>query len=143
MSLKGTYAVDTGPLLEMMRRSSEGDELFNAVMAGTIVVITHELAIVELKYLLCRALGREEAYRRVYQLLSSGFIAVDPLTNLVDEAAAYKCRRGLALPDCFSLSLGKSWGIPVLFGGFEKELISEMNNDSFDVKISFLSDLVK
>jgi predicted nucleic acid-binding protein len=112
------------------------------VKLGEIAIVTHALAVAELKYVLCRAIGRDEANRRVNQLMNSGFIVLDPITNLLDGASTYKCQRSLALPDCFSLALGKSWGIPILFGSLEKELISEMNREPFDVEIIFFSDLI-
>ncbi len=140
-SLRGMFAVDTGPLLEMVRRSEEGDRLFDAVKRGEITFVTHEVAITELKYLLCRGVGPDEARQRVANLLNSGYIELEQTVHLMDAASLYKCRRSLAMADCFTLALGKGWGIPALFGNLERELISEMNREPFDVEIVFLSDL--
>ncbi|HIH88644.1 TPA: type II toxin-antitoxin system VapC family toxin [Candidatus Bathyarchaeota archaeon] len=140
-SLRGMFAVDTGPIFEMVQRSRDGDRLFDAVVNGSITVVTHELAITELKYILCRGVGPDEARQRVAQLLNSGFIEVEQTVNLMDEASMYKCHRSLALPDCFTLALSKSWGLPALFGNLERELITEMNREPFDVEIVFFSDL--
>jgi hypothetical protein len=102
--------------------------------------VTHEVALTELRYILCRGLGRAEADARVEKLLSSGYLMVEETSRLVAGAADYKCERAVSLPDCFTLSLGRHLSVPALFAGRERELLAEMERRAFDVEIQFLED---
>ena len=102
--------------------------------------MTHEVALAELRYILCRGLGMREAKARVEKLLASGYLLVEDVSGLIASAADIKCERALSLPDCFTLSLGSRLSVPCLFAGRERELLAEMERRAFDVEITFLED---
>ena len=102
--------------------------------------MTHELAITELRYILCRAMGKREA--RVEKLLASGYLLVENVSGLTASAADIKCERALSLPDCFTLSLAKRLSVPCLFARRERELLAETERKAFDVDIAYLEDYV-
>ena len=139
--LKGAYAADTGTLIELVYGTPLGERLRDAILDETIETITHELAIAELRYILCRGIGKEKAKTRVEKLLASGYIVVEDISELIETAADYKCERAISLPDCFTISLGKERSMPVLFAGREKELTVEMERKPFDLEILFLEEL--
>ena len=66
---------------------------------------TTELAITELRYVLCRKLGWQQSKERVNNLLASGYFKVEDTSQLINEAAKIKCQRAISLPDCFILAL--------------------------------------
>jgi len=138
--LKGAYATDTSTLIELVYGTPLGVRLMNGMLDETVETVTHELAIAELRYILCRRIGREKAKSRVEKLLASGYLIVEDISELIDTAADYKCERSIALPDCFTLSLGKKASLPILFAGREKELTEEMERKPFDLEIQFLED---
>lgn len=140
--LKGTYATDTSALIELVYGTPIGTRLLNAMLEEAIETITHELAIAELRYILCRNVGKEKAKARVEKLLASGYLLVEDISELIETAADYKCDRAISLPDCFTLSLGKEGPLPVLFAWREKELTAEMERKPFDLDILFLEDYV-
>ena len=139
--LKGAYATDTGTLIELVYGTPLGERLRDAILDETIETVTHELAIAELRYILCRGIGNEKAKTRVEKLLASGYIVVEDISELIETAADYKCERAISLPDCFTISLGKERSMPVLFAGREKELTEEMERKPFDLEILFLEEL--
>jgi predicted nucleic acid-binding protein len=141
--LKGAYATDTSTLIELVYGTPIGERLLNAMLEETIEIITHELAIAELRYILCRNVGKEKAKARVEKLLASGYIVVEDISELIETAADYKCDRAISLPDCFTLSLGKERSLPVLFAWKEKELTTEMERKPFDLDILFLKDYIQ
>jgi predicted nucleic acid-binding protein len=136
--LKGAYATDTSILIELVYGTPLGETLRDAILEEAVEVIAHELAIAELRYVLCRKIGKEKAKARVEKLLASGYIMVEDSSELIETAADYKCERAISLPDCFTLSLGKERSLPVLFAGREKELAAEMESKPFNVEILFL-----
>lgn len=140
--LKGAYATDTSILIELVYGTSMGERLLNAMLDETIETITHELAIAELRYILCRNVGKGEAKARVEKLLASGYLVIEDISKLIETAADYKCDRAISLSDCFTLSLGKEESLPVLFAGRERELTTEMERKPFDLDIIFLEDYI-
>lgn len=138
--LKGAYATDTSTLIELVYGTPVGEKLRDAMLDEAIEVITHELAITELRYVLCRKIGKEKGKARVEKLLASGYLLVEDISELIETAADYKCERAISLPDCFTLSLGKERSLQVLFAGREKELAAEMESKPFNVEILFLED---
>jgi len=138
--LKGVYATDTGALIELVYGTPHGRRLLDSVLDETTELVTHELAITELRYILCRRLGREHSDERVRKLIESGYIRVEDVSGLIIAASAYKCNRRISLPDCFTLSLGKEREMPVLFATKEKEIAAEMEKEPFNLDILFLED---
>jgi len=139
---KGAYATDTSTLIELVYGTPMGERLLDAMLDETIETITHELAIAELRYILCRNMGKEKAKARVEKLLASGYLMVEDISELIETAADYKCERAISLPDCFTLSLGKEGSLPVLFAGRERKLTAEMERKPFDLDILFLEDYI-
>jgi predicted nucleic acid-binding protein len=68
---------------------------------------TTELALTELRYILCRKLGWSESSKRVNKLLASGYFKVEDTMKLVNEASKLKCCRAVSLPDCFTVALAQ------------------------------------
>lgn len=145
-----------------MRRELEGDMVFDASVLVEVIFSTvggrlvrrmlvdevlfgyvTELAVSELRYVVCRMLGRDEAWRRVDKLLASGYFRVEEISPIVTLASEYKCERAISLPDCFSIALGEYLSMPVLFARREKELVREIERKPFDVDILFLEDYVR
>ena len=114
----------------------------DAMLEETVYANTHELAIAELRYILCRDIGKEKAKTRVEKLLASGYLLVEDLSELIETAADYKCKRAISLPDCFTLSLGKKRSMPILFAERERELTAEMERRPFNLEILFLEDYI-
>lgn len=140
IELKGVYAADTSTLIELVYGSLPGEALRDALLEEDVEVVTHELAIAEFRYVLCRKIGKKRGKARVEKLLASGYIMVEDVSGLIESAADYKCMRAISLPDCFTLSLGREKSLPVLFAGREGELVKEMDRKPFKIEILFLED---
>ncbi len=138
--LRGAFAADAGVLIELVYGTPAGEALREAMLGEDAYVITHDVAMAELRYVLCRAMGREDSRARVEKLLASGYLRVEGIAGLVEAAADYKCERAISLPDCFTLSLGKNRSLEALFAARERELVEEMERRPFDVEIRFLED---
>ena len=141
-NIAGTLAIDAGVIIELLFQSKAGIAIRNALLEEIIDAHTTEMAITEVKYILCRKFGWEESCKRVEKLLSSGYINVYRTDQLIDLAAKYKCERSISLADCFVLALAKKLGCKALFARREQELVKEMNRKKFDVEILFLEDLI-
>lgn len=138
--LIGNLALDTGVLLELLFSTSHGLKLREALKSEEVHGNVSGISIAELKYVLCRKIGIEEATVRVRSLLESGYITSHEDSELIDYAAEYKCRRKLSLADCFTLALAKKINVPALFAKREEELVKEASSQPFDVEILFLED---
>jgi predicted nucleic acid-binding protein len=143
MRLAGSLVFDAGALIELVFSTPAGSRLMELMIDGKIEVHATEVAMVELGYILCRRVGKEEAKKRIDKLLASGYITVESTSPLMDAASEYKCERAISLPDCFSLALARRLSIPVLFATREKELVKEMEKRPFDVEIIFLEDTIQ
>ena len=141
-NIAGTLAIDAGVIIELLFQSKVGIAIRDALLEEIIDAHTTEMAITEVKYILCRKFGWEESCRRVEKLLNSGYINVYRTDQLIDLAAKYKCERSISLADCFVLALAKKLGCKALFARREQELVKEMNRKKFDVEILFLEDLI-
>ena len=141
-NIAGTLAIDAGVIIELLLQSKAGIAIRNALLEEIIDAHTTEMAITEVKYILCRKFGWEESCRRVEKLLSSGYINVYRTDQLIDLAAKYKCERSISPADCFVLAPAKKLGCKALFARREQELVKEMNRKKFDVEILFLEDLI-
>lgn len=131
---------DTGVLLELATGSAESAAVRDAVVGGTLSAITGELNVLELGYLLCRAVGPEAASRSVALLRRSSEVRVLPCSEFLDSAAKMKCERAISLVDCVTVAMGDSTGMPVLFSRKEQELSKEMKRSPFRAKLLFLRD---
>ncbi len=140
LDLKGKLAIDTSALIELVYCDAPGQKLKEALKSDLVEAWTTELAIAELRYILCRKLGWRESSEKVNKLLASGYIKVEDTLKLIDEASKIKCRRAISLPDCFTLALAHEITGNALFARKEQDLTAEMQRKPFDVRILFLED---
>jgi len=138
--LKGRLAIDTSALIELIYCEVLGQKLKNALESDMVEAWTTELAIAELKYILCRKLGWQESNERVNKLLASGYVKTEDTLTLINEASKTKCKRAISLPDCFTLALAQKIGGNALFARKEQDLTNEMKRKPFEVNILFLDD---
>jgi predicted nucleic acid-binding protein len=135
--LKGKLAIDTSALIELIYCDSLGQKLKKALETDMVEAYTTELAITELRYVLCRKLGWQQSKERVEKLLDSGYFTVEDTSQLINEAAKIKCKRAMSLPDCFILALAHKIAGNALFAHQEQELADEMGKKSFDTSLYF------
>jgi predicted nucleic acid-binding protein len=140
LDLKGKLAIDTSALIELVYCDALGQKLKEALKSDLVEAWTTELAIAELRYILCRKLGWRESSEKVNKLLASGYIKVEDTLKLINEASKIKCRRAISLPDCFTLALAHEITGNALFARKEQDLTAEMQRKPFDVRILFLED---
>ena len=138
--LKGKLAIDTSALIELIYCDEPGQKLKKALENDLVQAWTTELAIAELRYVLCRKLGWPDSTDRVDKLLASGYIQVEDTVQLINEAAKTKCERAISLPDCFTLALAHKIAGTALFARKEHDLTKEMRKKPFEANIVFLCD---
>ncbi len=92
----------------------------------------------ELKYILCRRKGYEEAIKIVSELLKDFTIYSEE--DLRDEAAHLKCDFAISLADCYCLATAKLLDIPIYMKK-EVEIEKVFNKLSPIIKIKFIDDL--
>lgn len=138
--LKGKLAIDTSALIELVYGHALGLKLKEALKSNLVDAWTTELAIAELRYILCRKLGWRESSEKVNKLLASRYMKVEDTLKLTNEASKIKCRRAISLPDCFTLALANEIVGNALFARREQDLTSEMQRKTFEVNILFLED---
>jgi len=132
--------LDGGVLIAL----ATGDEISNPIKdrikRNEVRAVTHELALTEMTYMLCRNLGWDIAATKLEYLANSGFVSIDETSELIKDAAMLKCERALALPDCFTLATAKRHQCKALFVKMEEELRKELSKKSIGVDVSFLTD---
>ncbi len=138
--LKGRLSVDASALIELIYCEAPGLKFREALKNNDVEAWTTELALTELKYILCRNLGWRESSKRIGDLLASGYLKIEDTKRLINEAAKLKCRRAISLPDCFTIVLAQDIGGGALFARNEQDLANEMKKGSFDVEILFLEE---
>ena len=138
--LKGKLAIDTSALIELIYCDSLGQKLKKALETDMVEAFTTELAITELRYVLCRKLGWQQSEERVNKLLASGYLTVEGTSQLINEAAKIKCQRTISLPDCFILALAHKIAGNALFARREQELANEIAKKSFGINLLFLEE---
>jgi predicted nucleic acid-binding protein len=136
--LKGKLAVDASALIELIYCETPGQKLKQALENEAVEAWTTELAITELRYILCRKLGWAESSKRVNKLLESGYFKVENTPKLINTAAKLKCCRAISLPDCFAIALAQKIGGTALFARTEQDLTMEMQKELFEIPILFL-----
>ena len=140
LDLKGKLAVDTSALIELIYCDEPGQNLKKALESDLIEAWTTELAITELRYILCRKLGWHQSNERADKLLASGYIKVEDSLKLIIQASKTKCKRAISLPDCFTIALAHQIAGNALFARKEQDLTAEMQKEPFEVNILFLED---
>jgi predicted nucleic acid-binding protein len=138
--LKGKLAIDASALIELIYCEALGQKLKKALEDDQIEAWTTELALTELRYILCRKLGWSESSKRVENLQASGYFKVEDTLKLMNEAAKLKCCRAVSLPDCFTIALAQEIGGVALFGRKEQDLTIEMGRKPFEINVLFLDD---
>jgi predicted nucleic acid-binding protein len=138
--LKGKLAVDTSALIELIFCDEPGQKLKEALKSSVVEAWTTEIAIAELRYVLCRKIGWSASSDRVDKLLASGYIEVEDTQKLINEASRLKCSRAISLPDCFTLALALEIEGSALFARKEADLMAEIRKRPFDVSVIFLQD---
>jgi predicted nucleic acid-binding protein len=138
--LKGKLAVDASVLIELIYCEATGQKLKQALEADLIEAWTTELALTELRYILCRKLGWSESSKRVSKLLASGYFKVEDTLKIMNDAAKLKCCRAISLPDCFTIALAQAINGNALFARKEQDLTTEMQRKPFDIDVLFLED---
>jgi len=120
--LKGSIALDTSVLIEIALATNTGEELIDKILSNEIRPYTTTMNIIELEYVLCRALNNlKEAEKRVNRIINSKYFRIIDPYSLRDTIAECKCLFPISLMDCCSLSLAKTYRIPALFYRIEKE----------------------
>jgi predicted nucleic acid-binding protein len=137
--LSGRLVLDASALVELLSPTHEGHRLMQALLNEEVGAYITEIAETELRYLLCRRLGREKAERAVLALMASEYLQVEDTSDILEDAALYKCERAISLADCFCLALAKRLACPALFAREEEDLRREMARKPFDVNIIFLA----
>jgi predicted nucleic acid-binding protein len=138
--LKGKLAIDTSALIELIYCEAPGQKLKKALENDLVEAWTTELAIAELRYVLCRKLGWRESSERVNKLLASGYVKVEDTSTLINQASKTKCKRAISLPDCFTLALAHKIAGNALFARKEQDLTTEIQRKPFETNIIFLED---
>jgi predicted nucleic acid-binding protein len=136
--LKGKLAVDASALIELVYCEALGQKLKQALKNDSVEAWTTELALTELRYILCRKLGWSESSKRVNKLLESGYFKVEDTMKLINEASKLKCCRAVSLPDCFTIALAQEINGNALFARKEQDLTAEMHRKPFDINVLFL-----
>lgn len=131
-------ALDGGVLIALATGDEISSSIRDRIKRNEVRAVTHELALTEMTYMLCRNLGWDTAAAKLEYLKNSGFILVDETSELIKDAAMLKCERALALPDCFTLAVAKRYQCKALFVKMEEELKKELSRKSIGVDISFL-----
>lgn len=141
MSREGAdIALDGSVLIALAIGEDKARAVKEKILSDEVRAVSHELAVTETMYILCRSLGWEVAVTKIDYLTESGFIAIDRTAELVKDAAKIKCERALVLPDCFTLATAKRHNCKAVFVSMEDELRKEISRKTLGVEISFLSD---
>ena len=132
---------DDGAVIELLLSGGES-ELFKYILNEGLIPMTTNLAIIETEYILCRKIGKEEAFEKVDNLIDSNFINIQSLENFIRDISILKCNNPIALPDCATIALATRNKIPALFAKKERELKKPIENKSFKIEIYFLEELL-
>lgn len=135
-----SIVVDTSVLMEVLDDTLMGKEFFQKVLSITQIqkFYISPLVDTELKYILCRLKGYENAIKITSEFLKDFTIYSEK--KLRDEAAHLKCNFAISLADCYGLATAKLLKIPIYMkkeNEIEK-ILSELSNL---VKIIFIDDL--
>jgi len=132
---------DGGAMIETMLSGDES-ELYKNIVNEKIIPSTTTLAIIETEYILCRKLGKDKAFEKTDNLLSSNYFKVFSLDSILRDISVLKCFNPIALPDCATIALAIKNSIPALFAKKESELIAQLDKKNFETEIYFLEDLI-
>jgi len=139
--LNGKLAIDASALIELISCEIRGQKLRQALENDLVEAWITELALTELRYILCRRIGWPESSESVNKLLESGYFRVEDTQRLINQAPKLKCNRAISLPDCFTIALAKEIGGSALFAKREQDLTLEMKREPFDIGVLFLDQI--
>jgi len=138
--LSGRLAVDASVLVELASGMPLGVLFKDLLKSGVVEAFVSEVAVAELRYVVCRKHGWAVSRKRVDDLLKSGYFHVEDSSFLIEDAARLKCERALSLADCFCLALARRFAFRALFAKRESDLVKEIRKKPFDVEMLFLED---
>ncbi len=136
----GLLALDGGVLIGLNTEEPGFNNLKNSLLSGDSIAMTHQLAITEMLYIICRKSSIQTAKEKLNYLKLSGHIEIVNIEELIEEASELKCRRKISLPDCFTIALAKKYSGKAVFAHLEKEIRNELQGEPFDVDIIFALD---
>jgi len=133
------YALDGSILIALaVNEDPKITDLRDKILNDEIIAYTTEIGITEMIYILCRKINFETALQKYIDLTKSGYIKIISTSELITEAAKYKCTRKISIADSYTLALAKTYKCKALFAYPEKELKTEINKKPFDIQIEFL-----
>jgi len=132
---------DGGAVIELLL-SGDDSELYNSIVEGEIIPLTTTLAIIEAEYILCRKIGKDDAFEKIDSLLDSKYLTVISIESFSREISTLKCLNPIAVPDCATIALAIKTDIPALFAKKERELDKQLEKKPFETKVYFLEDLI-
>jgi len=136
----GFLALDGGVLIGLSLGEKDFTSLEESLLSEETIGLTHELAITELLYILCRKTSMEIALEKLNYLKLSGYIEIINISELIEMASELKCKRALALADCFTIALAKKYSGKAVFAKLENEIKKEITKEPFDIDIVFIID---
>ncbi len=141
MSEGADMVLDGGVLIALAVGDKLSDSIKHGIINDEVRARSHELALTEMMYVLCRSVGWETASTKRDYLADSGLITIDATAEIMNDAARIKCERALALPDCFTLASAKKHGCKAVFVRLEDDLKKEISKKPLDIEISYLEEI--
>ena len=139
-SQNDSIVIDTSVLIEYLEDTPLGKKFFKKILSNSKFQKFYIAPIVdtELKYILCRRKGYENAIKITSEFLKD--FKIYPEEKLRDETAHLKCNFAVSIADCYSLALGKLLDIPI-YTKKEEEISKASNRLMKIVKIIFVEDI--
>jgi len=139
-SQNNSVVVDTSVLIELLEETALGNKVFQRIFSNSDIQEFYIAPIVdtELKYILCRQKGNENAIKITSEFLKDFTIYSEE--KLRDTAAYLKCNFAISLADCYSLATAKLLDIPIYMKK-EDEIEKVFKELSTLVKINFIDNL--
>lgn len=101
------------------------------------------LTLSETFYVLCRRRNRQFAMDALETLEKTGYLKLYESTQLDYAAGIHKCQRKISLADCYVLALAEKVQAAAAFAHREKDVTTELEENSPDVDVVFLEDFAK
>jgi predicted nucleic acid-binding protein len=139
-SQNNSIVVDTSVLIEYLENTNLGKKFFTKILSNPQIHKYYIAPIVdiELKYILCRRKGYDNALKIITQFLKDFTFYTEE--NLRDEVAYLKCNFSVSLADCYGLAVAKLLAIP-FYMKKEEEIEKLFDKLSTIISIKFIDDL--